>query len=117
MQGTLSRGTLWWEVRHGSTPHYKLHNKYSLQNAKSVASSLQLEKHLVLTAATYTGSGTVGGSHAHTQADVACTWSNMKDALEMALGQGLAGIPLAGGGSVCGTTGSYDDELCIRLVE
>ncbi|KDR11840.1 Lysosomal alpha-glucosidase [Zootermopsis nevadensis] len=113
-EGTLSRGTLWWEVRHGSTPHYKLHNKYSLQNAKSVASSLQLEKHLVLTAATYTGSGTVGGSHAHTQADVACTWSNMKDALEMALGQGLAGIPLAGGGSVCGTTGSYDDELCIR---
>lgn len=71
----------------------------------------------MLSAATYTGSGTVGGSHAHAQADVACTWSNMKVALETALGLGLAGIPLAGGGSVCGTMGNYDDELCIRLVQ
>jgi alpha-glucosidase (family GH31 glycosyl hydrolase) len=117
VQGSLSRGTLWWNVSHGNTPHYKLHNKYNLQYAKSVASSLQLEKHLVLSAATHTGTGNVGGSHAHAQADVACTWSNMKVALETALGLGLAGIPLAGGGSVCGTMGNYDDELCIRLVE
>jgi hypothetical protein len=41
----------------------------------------------------------------------------MKAALETALGLGLAGIPLAGGGSVCGTMGNYDEELCIRLVE
>lgn len=117
MQGTLSRGTLWWLVRHGDKRHYKLHNEYSLQHAKLVKSSLQAEQHLVLSAATYTGSGAVGGSHAHGQADVACTWSNMKAALETALGLGLAGIPLAGGGSVCGTMGNYDEELCIRLVE
>jgi hypothetical protein len=41
----------------------------------------------------------------------------MKAALETALGLGLAGIPLAGGGSVCGTMGDYDDELCTRLVD
>jgi alpha-glucosidase (family GH31 glycosyl hydrolase) len=41
----------------------------------------------------------------------------MKIALETALGLGLAGIPLAGGGPVCGATGEYDEELCIRLVE
>jgi alpha-glucosidase (family GH31 glycosyl hydrolase) len=41
----------------------------------------------------------------------------MKTALETALGLGLAGIPLSGGGSVCGTMGEYDEELCVRLVE
>jgi alpha-glucosidase (family GH31 glycosyl hydrolase) len=41
----------------------------------------------------------------------------MKIALETALGLGLAGIPLSGGGSICGTTGEYEEELCIRLVE
>jgi len=48
---------------------------------------------------------------------VRATWSNMKTALETALGLGLAGIPLSGGGSICGTAGEYDEELCIRLVE
>jgi hypothetical protein len=71
----------------------------------------------VLSAATYTGSGAVGGSHAHAQSAVACTWSNMRTALETALGLGLVGIPLAGGGSVCGTMGDYDDEVCTRLVD
>ncbi|PNF28753.1 hypothetical protein B7P43_G07783, partial [Cryptotermes secundus] len=113
-EGTLSRGTLWWRARHGNTFHYQLHNMYGLQHAKLVASNLQADKHIVLSAATYTGSGAVGGSHAHARADVACTWSNMKTALETALGLGLAGIPLAGGGSVCGTMGDYDEELCTR---
>jgi alpha-glucosidase (family GH31 glycosyl hydrolase) len=117
LQGTLSRGTLWWLNRHGNTPHYQLHNAYGLGHAKLVASNLQADKHIVLSAATYTGSGAVGGSHAHVQADVACTWRNMKTALETALGQGLVGIPLAGGGSVCGTMGDYDDEVCTRLVD
>jgi alpha-glucosidase (family GH31 glycosyl hydrolase) len=71
----------------------------------------------VLSAATNPGVGAVGGCHAHLQADVSATWSNMKIALETALGLGLAGIPLSGGGSVCGTMGDYDEELCIRLVE
>jgi alpha-glucosidase (family GH31 glycosyl hydrolase) len=113
----LSRGTLWWRSSHGNTFHYKLHNAYGLQQAKLVKSILELDKYLVLSAATYTGSGAVGGSHTHVQADVACTWSNMITALETALGQGLAGIPLAGGGSVCGNMGDYDDELCTRLVD
>lgn len=72
---------------------------------------------LVLSAATHTGIGAEGGCHAHTQADVNATWSNMKIALQTSLGLGLAGIPLSGGGSVCGTMGDYDEELCIRLVE
>jgi lysosomal alpha-glucosidase len=114
VQGTLSNGTLWWLARHGNTSHYQLHNEYGLEHAKLVASNLQADKHIVLSAATYTGSGAVGGSHAHARADVECTWSNMAAALETALGLGLAGIPLAGGGSVCGTMGDYDDELCTR---
>jgi alpha-glucosidase (family GH31 glycosyl hydrolase) len=113
----LSRGTLWWLARHGNRSHYQLHNEYGLQHAKLVASNLQADRQIVLSAATFTGSGAVGGSHAHAQADVACTWSNMKTALETALGLGLAGVPLAGGGPVCGNMDDYDDELCTRLVD
>jgi alpha-glucosidase (family GH31 glycosyl hydrolase) len=117
LQGTLSNGTLWWLNRHGNKFHYQLHNEYGLKQAKLVASNLLAGNQIVLSAATYTGSGAVGGSHAHAQADVACTWSNMRTALEAALGLGLVGIPLAGGGSVCGTVGDYDDEVCTRLVD
>lgn len=114
LEGTLSEGTLWWHASHGSVSHYQVHNEYGLRHAELVVSSLTNDTPLVLSAATYTGLGAVGGSHAHTQADVRGTWSNMKIALETALGLGLAGIPLAGGGPVCGATGEYDEELCIR---
>jgi alpha-glucosidase (family GH31 glycosyl hydrolase) len=114
LQGKLSTGTLWWQYRHGKESHYQLHNEYGLRHAEMVRSSVK--NALVLSAATHTGIGAVGGSHAHAQANVRCLWGNMKTALQTALGLGLAGIPLAGGGSVCGTTGDYDEELCIRLV-
>ncbi|PSN47908.1 hypothetical protein C0J52_03372 [Blattella germanica] len=69
---------------------------------------------IVLSSATFTGSGTVSGSHSHEFNEVPCTWSNMISAQKTVLGQGLAGIPLAGGGPVCGNIGDYDDELCLR---
>jgi alpha-glucosidase (family GH31 glycosyl hydrolase) len=117
LQGRLSTGTLWWEARHGNVSHYQVHNEYGLRHAEVVASILKEKDTLVLSAATHTGIGAVGGSHAHAQANVRCLWGNMKTALLTALGLGLAGIPLVGGGSVCGTTGDYDEELCLRLVE
>jgi alpha-glucosidase (family GH31 glycosyl hydrolase) len=112
-EDVLSAGTLWWEYLHGKEPHYRLHNEYGLRHAKLVKSCLDVTD-LVLSAATHTGIGAEGGCHAHTQADVNATWSNMKIALQTSLGLGLAGIPLSGGGSVCGTMGDYDEELCIR---
>ncbi|KAJ4441055.1 hypothetical protein ANN_10905, partial [Periplaneta americana] len=112
--GSLSKGTLWWMARDGDTPHYLKHNEYGLQHAKTVASNLNLETHLVLSAATFTGTGAMAGSHAHAVADVECTWNNMKKALSTALGLGLAGVPLASGGPVCGSGGEYDEELCLR---
>jgi alpha-glucosidase (family GH31 glycosyl hydrolase) len=100
-----------------SEPHYWVHNEYGLRHARLVANCSDAKPELVLSAATHTGIGAVGGCHAHAQTIVNATWSNMKTALETALGLGLAGIPLSGGGSVCGTTGDYDEELCNRLVE
>jgi alpha-glucosidase (family GH31 glycosyl hydrolase) len=117
LQGKLSTGTLWWKALHGKEPHYKRHNLYGLRHAELVASIVKAENKLVLSAATHTGIGAVGGSHVHVQANVRCLGGNMKTALETALGLGLAGIPLAGGGSVCGTTDDYDEDLCLRLVE
>ena len=117
MQGALSTGTLWWKYLHGNESHYRVHNEYGLRHAKLVASCENENGTLVLSAATHTGVGAVGGCHAHAQANVEATWGNMKTALETALGLGLAGIPLSGGGSVCGTMGDYDEELCVRLVE
>lgn len=112
-EGTLSTGTLWWQYRHGKESHYKLHNEYGLRHAKLVKSRLN-ETQLVLSAATHTGVGAVGGCHANARADFFATWDNMKIALQTALGLGLAGIPLSGGGPVCGTMGVYEEELCIR---
>lgn len=117
LQVTLSEGTILSHALHGNVSHYQVHNEYGVRHAKLVASSLKGNSSLVLSAATYTGIGAIGGSHVHVQADVTGSWSNMKTALETALGLGLAGIPLAGGGSVCGTTGDYDEELCLRSGE
>ncbi|KAJ9588742.1 hypothetical protein L9F63_017977, partial [Diploptera punctata] len=109
--GSLSNGTLCWTTRHGEIHHYLIHNEYGLK----FASSLDVSKDkIVLSTSTYTGSGTVGGSHAHVQNKVTCTWDNMATALKVVLGLGLSGIPFSGGGPICGNTGNYDEELCLR---
>ena len=95
----------------GDIPHYLVHNEYGLKFASSLSVS---SDQIVLSTSTYTGSGVVGGSHAHAQAQVNCTWDNMATALNVALGLGLSGIPLVGGGPVCGNTGEYNEELCLR---
>jgi Alpha-glucosidases, family 31 of glycosyl hydrolases len=91
--------------------HYLHHNEYGLR----FASSLKVpEGQIVLSTSTFTGTGVVGGSHAHAQTQVNCSWGNMETALRVVLGLGLSGVPLAGGGPVCGNVGDYDENLCLR---
>nr|CAD7202109.1 unnamed protein product [Timema douglasi] len=110
--GTLSEGTLWWTVRQMSnTPHYEIHNKYGLLHAGAVSSATgSPNDSLLLSASCYTGGGTVAGCLYRSTA----SWDSLSEAVEVALGQGLAGVPLPGGSSICGSDGNYTEELCLR---
>nr|CAD7393590.1 unnamed protein product [Timema cristinae] len=86
--GTLSEGTLWWTARQMSnTPHYEIHNKYGLLHARAVSSATgSPNDSLLLSASCYTGGGTVAGCLYQSTA----SWDSLSEAVEVALGQGLA---------------------------
>nr|CAD7424129.1 unnamed protein product [Timema monikensis] len=87
--GTLSEGTLWWTARQiSNTPHYEIHNKYGLLHASAVSSATgSPNDSLLLSASCYTGGGTVAGCLYQSTA----SWDSLSEAVEVALGQGLAG--------------------------
>nr|CAD7267761.1 unnamed protein product [Timema shepardi] len=89
--GTLSEGTLWWTARQmRNTPHYEIHNKYGLLHAGAVSSATgSPNDSLLLSASCYTGGGTVAGCLYRSTA----SWDSLSEAVEVALGQGLADHP------------------------